>query len=151
MVWRQRLHNGRLLLSNSATANIQYAKFAMPSVVEEIPGALQPAADAALAWINAQRGAQFRLTGLVDPDEALGRQAGEPMELGLVLCDGDLCVREQVRVLPGSDGFQVGAVDAGASEIPAHLDPPVGVRGGWLDQQLEKHAFILLLYYRGLW
>lgn len=123
----------------------------MPSVVEEIPGALQPAAEAALAWINVQQGAQFRLTGLVDPEEALGRQGGEPMELGLVLCDGDLCLREQVRVRAGSDGFEVSAVEAASSEIPAHLDPPVGVRRDWLDQQLEKHAFVLLLYYRGLW
>ena len=123
----------------------------MANVVEEIPGALKPAADAALAWVNAEQGAQFRLTGLVDPEEALGRQTGEPMELGLVLCDGDLCQREQVRVRAGRDGFEVSAVDAPDSEIPAQLDPPVGVRREWIDQQLEKHEFILLLYYRGLW
>lgn len=123
----------------------------MPSVVEEIPERLQPAADAALAWINAQQDAQFRITGFVDPDEALAGRAGEPMDLGLVLCDGDLCLREQVRVVPGDDGYEVSAVEAGAAEIPVHLDPPVGIRREWLDQQLEKHEFILLLYYRGLW
>ena len=123
----------------------------MPSVVEEIPERLQPAAEAALAWINAQQDAQFRITGLVDPEEALAGNAREPLDLGLVLCDGDLCVREQVRVSAVGDGFEVIGIPAGAAEIPAHLDPPVGIRGEWLDQQLERHDFILLLYYRGLW
>lgn len=123
----------------------------MPSVVEEIPERLQPAAEAALAWINAQQDAQFRITGLVDPDEAPAGRAGEPMDLGLVLCDGDVCVREQVRVRAVGDGYDVSGVEAEAAEIPAHLDPPVGIRREWLDQQLEKHEFILLLYYRGLW
>ena len=145
------MQNGGVLLSNAASSGIQYAKFAMPSVVEEVPDALQPAAEAALAWINAERDAQFRLTGLVDPEAALDARAGEPMELGLVLCDGDLCLREQVRVRAAGDGFEVGAVEAGPSLIPAHLDPPVGVRREWLDQALERHEVIVLLYYRGLW
>ena len=123
----------------------------MPSVVEEIPERLQPAAEAALAWINAQQDAQFRITGLVDPDEALAGSPGEPMDLGLVLCDGDLCLREQVRVRAEGDGYEVSVVEAGAAEIPVHLDPPVGIRREWVAQQLEKHEFILLLYYRGLW
>ena len=70
----------------------------MPSVVEEVPERLQPAADAALTRINAQQDAQFRITGLVDPEEALAKCAGEPLDLGLVLCDGNRCVREQLRV-----------------------------------------------------
>ena len=123
----------------------------MPSVVEEIPERLQPAAEAALAWINTQQDAQFRITGLVDPDKALAATTGEPMDLGLVLCDGDLCLREQVRVKALADGYEVSGVEAEAAEIPVHLDPPVGIRGEWLDQQLEKYEFILLLYYRGLW
>ena len=36
-------------------------------------------------------------------------------------------------------------------EVPTLLDPPVGVRRTWLDDQLTKHDFILLLFYRGLW
>ena len=43
----------------------------MPHVVEDIPPQLQPAAEAALAWINQERGAQFKLTGLVAPEQAL--------------------------------------------------------------------------------
>ena len=123
----------------------------MPNVVEEIPAELRPAADAALAWINREKGSQFRLTGLVDCEEAIGRGAGQPIELGLVLCKGEICRREQVRVEPAGDGFTVSAAEAKTTLIPPLLDPPLGVRENWLDDQLEKHDFILLLYYRGLW
>lgn len=123
----------------------------MPNVVEEIPVELKPAAEAALAWINRERSAQFKVTGLVDPDKAMGRAAGQPIELGLVLCDGDLCRREQVRLEATGQGFEVSSIESGSSLIPPHLDPPLGVRQGWLDDQLGKHAFIVLLVYRGLW
>ena len=123
----------------------------MPNVVEEIPAELRPAADAALAWINREKGSQFRLTGLVDCEEAIGRGAGQPIELGLVLCKGEICRREQVRVEPTGEGFAVSAAEAETSLIPPLLDPPLGVRENWLDDQLEKHDFVLLLYYRGLW
>lgn len=123
----------------------------MSNVLEDIPLALRPAADAALAWINRERGAQFKLTGLVDAEEALARPPGEPMEFGVVLCEDDRCLREQVRVVPEADGFSVSAVDTGEAAIPALLDPPPGVRSTWLDEQLAKHSFILLLFYRGRW
>ena len=116
-----------------------------------MPAELKPAADAALAWINRERGANFRLTGLVDAESAMRKGAEQPMELGLVLCDGELCQREQVRIEPAEQGFLVSAVEAGTASIPALLDPPLGVRAGWLDDQLERHEFILLLFYRGLW
>ena len=123
----------------------------MPNVVEKIPIELKPAAEAALAWINQESGAQFKLTGLVDPDKAMGQETGQPIELGLVLCEGDLCRREQVRVEAKGQGFEVSAIEAVTSVIPPHLDPPFGVRQSWLDDQLGKHAFIVLLFYRGLW
>ena len=123
----------------------------MPNVVEKIPSELKPAAEAALAWINQEHGAQFKLTGLVDPDKAMGRKTGQPIELGLVLGEGDLCLREQVRVEATSQGFEVSAIEALALVIPPHLDPPFGVRHSWLDDQLGKYAFIVLLFYRGLW
>ena len=90
----------------------------MPNVVEEIPAELRPAADAALAWINREKGSQFRLTGLVDCEEAIGRGAGQPIELGLVLCKGEICRREQVRVEPTGAGFAVSAAEAETSLIP---------------------------------
>ncbi len=123
----------------------------MPNVVEEIPSELKPAAEAALAWINQEHGAQFKLTGLVDADKAMGRKTGQPIELGLVLCEGDLCLREQVRVEAKGQGFEVSAIEAETLVIPPHLDPPFGVRQSWLDDQLGKYAFIVLLFYRGLW
>ena len=39
----------------------------------------------------------------------------------------------------------------GARDIPPLLDPPEGVRRSWLDDELAKHEFVLLLFYRGLW
>ena len=35
--------------------------------------------------------------------------------------------------------------------IPPLLDPPIGVRTGWLNAQLDKHKFVVLVFYRGLW
>ena len=123
----------------------------MPSVVEEIPIELKPAAEAALAWVNQERGAQFKITGLVDPEQAMRQELGQPIELGLVLCDGDLCRREHVRLHAQGQSFEVTAIEAETSLIPPQLDPPVGVRQSWLEDQLGKHAFIVLLFYRGLW
>ena len=124
----------------------------MPSVVEEIPERLQPAADAALAWINVQQGAQFRITGLVDPDAALAGSLPESRWTWASCCAMAISVsasRYACRAV--GDGYEVSGVEAGAAEIPVQLDPPVGIRREWLDKQLEKHEFILLLYYRGLW
>lgn len=118
---------------------------------EEIPSELTRPADAALAWLNDTRGTQYRLTGLVDTDAALAARGDEPMEFGLVLCEGDHCTREQVRVLPKGQGFEVAAVEADNPVIPPLLDPPVGVRSAWLDEALARHDFILLLFYRGRW
>ena len=105
----------------------------MPNVVEEIPAELRPATDAALAWINREKGSQFRLTGLVDPEEAIARGAGQPIELGLVICEGEICLREQIRVEPTAEGFTVSAAEAETSLILPFLDPPPGVRENWLD------------------
>ena len=85
----------------------------MKKVIEEVPAELQPAADAALAWINRERNADFKLTGLVlEVDEPVELSSGQPMEFGLVLCQDDLCMREQVRVTPSDHGFEISAVEA---------------------------------------
>lgn len=123
----------------------------MPTVVEEIPVHLQPAADAALSWINNERGANYKLTGLVDPDLDWRPGEGQPTELGLVLCENDMCAREQVRIQKHGDVFQIAEVELGEPKIPAHLDPPEGVRGHWIEDQLSKHAFVVLVFYRGFW
>ncbi len=104
-----------------------------------------------MAWINQERAANFRLTGLVDAEAAISGGIEAPMELGLVLCDGELCQRQQVRIEPTGHGFSISAVETEEAPIPPLLDPPPGVRASWLDDQLEKHDFIALLFYRGLW
>ena len=116
-----------------------------------IPESLRKPAEAALAWINASRPQPSELTGLVDYESALQATSGESFEMGLVLCDGNICGREQVRLTPVGDSYQFDLVAEAAREIPTLLDPPVGVRSGWLDGVLAKHEFVVLLFYRGLW
>ena len=116
---------------------------------KDIPVQVLPAAEAALSWVNDVRATGYELTGLVDADEVAS--AGEPFELGLVLCDGELCMREQVRVVPDGGAYHFDFVAEAAPDIPPLLDPPEGIRKEWLDRQLENHEFVLLLYYRGLW
>jgi hypothetical protein len=119
-------------------------------VVEEIPQALRSEVNAALAWLNAEQGRSFKLTGIVDPKEA-ERSGGAPHDLTLILCDGDLCVREQVRVRAAGGGFEIGRADAAREDPPAELDPLPGARIGWLESALAKHAFVVLVFYRGFW
>jgi len=119
-------------------------------IVEEIPEALRPEVDAALAWLDATHGRRFKVTGLVDPESG-ERSAGEAHDLTLILCEGDLCMREQVRVRPSSSGFVITSADAAREDPPAELDPLPGVRGGWLAGALAQHAFVVLVFYRGFW
>jgi hypothetical protein len=115
----------------------------MPTVQETIPSALATEAEAARAWFARDKSTEFKLTGIVDPpgDRAEGSNNGV-RELQLILCgsrDGqDVCLRERFEVKPGSDGFDVthlhdlGVGSSLASPAPL-LDPPLGVRSGWLD------------------
>jgi len=126
----------------------------MPTVVEEIPPELRPEVEAALAFINSERGGDFRVTGIVDPEDALKRRGGVGgFELSLVLCQGDRCLKEQVHVARDGEEIRCSLPAPGAptDDPPAHLDPPVGTRVGWLGEQLGKHAFVVLLFYRGFW
>jgi len=126
----------------------------MPQVSETIPSALQPRVDAALAWFNASAEAAddaFKVTGILDADDALN----ESGDLRLILCGGDRCEQRSFRVSGTSDDWQVEFADpvpAPHGEKPqAELDPPPGVRSGWLDKTLSQHAFVVLLFYRGFW
>ncbi|NNL86329.1 MAG: hypothetical protein HKP27_11780 [Myxococcales bacterium] len=119
---------------------------------EEIPPSLVSPANAALAWLNETRGTRFRLTGVVDTEAALAAKPGDPLEFGLILCENEICLCERVRVAPAGDGYEVTAIEsADAEALPDSLDPPVGVRSTWIDEQLERFNFILLLFYRGRW
>ena len=77
----------------------------MQDVSENIPSDLQPRVEAALAWFNASADAQnqsFKVTGIIDPDEAL---AGSD-ELRLILCGAiaanNVLFASAERSIPGS-------------------------------------------------
>lgn len=131
----------------------------MPRVQESIPDHLVDEAEAARAWFSRARGSEFKLTGIVDPDDVPERdRATHARQLQLILCgtrDGqDVCLRERFEVKPASTGFDVTRLEDSAPDVgsPAPLlDPPVGVRAGWLQQTLPRHAFVVLVFYRGFW
>lgn len=121
------------------------------NVSENPPRELRAASEAALEWINATQGSHYEITGVIDAEDTVAQAREGSFELGLVLCDGDVCAREQVVVERSADGFRVSAADADDPLIPPLLDPPIGVRTGWLNAQLDKHKFVVLVFYRGLW
>jgi hypothetical protein len=124
----------------------------MSNVVEEIPQELRAEVDAALAFWNQRQPEPFKLTGVIDPDRVIAaRTPGAEFELPLVLCRGDLCVRESFLLQPMSSGIGVRHADTEAADPPGEVDPLPGARIGWLDEILAKHDFALIHFYRGLW
>ena len=126
----------------------------MSQVSETIPSTLQPRVDAALTWFNASVEAadeEFKVTGILDADDALGGSD----ELRLILCGGDRCEQRSFRVSGASDAWEVELADGiqtqQGDKPQAELDPPPGVRSSWLDKALSQHAFVVLLFYRGFW
>ena len=117
----------------------------------DIPQRLRAPVGAALEWLNAERAEACELTGLVDYEQALDASPDEMIELGMVLCDGNLCDREQVEITPADGGFRFNKIARKTREIPSLLDPPLGIRSTWLDTVLGDHQFTVLLFYRGLW
>lgn len=117
----------------------------------DLPESLKPQVLAACHWINQSKGTAFSVTGLVEEESALNAAPGESYELGIVLCDGEICTREKVRVTPDGDGYLFSLNEKPDFEIPAELDPPPGLRKDWFDEQLTKQDFLLLLFYRGRW
>ena len=131
----------------------------MPQVVEGIPNAFAAEAEAARAWFSKQHGTDFKLTGIVDPDDIDERDsATTARELQLILCGNqngqEMCLRERFELTPAGDGFDVIHLKETSSEpgSPAPLlDPPAGIRKGWLDKAVDDHAFVVLVFYRGFW
>ena len=121
------------------------------TILERVPDNIATPVDAALEFIRAKRGDGFDITGIVDPLDAFEIEKTEPIELGLILCDGEICIREQVLLTKVGENWVVSEADQEESLIPAHLDPPAGVRLDWLQRQIDDYSFVLLLYYRGLW
>lgn len=136
-----------------------YYRELMPRIEESIPAHLVDEAEAARAWFSRERGSAFKLTGIVDPENAPEPEgANGARRLQLILCgteDGqDVCLREGFEVRPASTGFEVTLLGDSAPEVgsPAPLlDPPAGVRAGWLQLTLARHAFVVLVFYRGFW
>ena len=126
----------------------------MQDVSENIPSDLQPRVEAALAWFNASADAQnqsFKVTGIIDPDEAL---AGSD-ELRLILCGGDRCEQRSFRVSRAIDSWAVEPIEESEEDSDkkplAKLDPPPGAHYSWIDRALSQHSFVVLLFYRGFW
>lgn len=129
----------------------------MATVSETVPQALQSEVDAALAWFNETHTNDFEVTGIIDPEVALA--ADSPRELKLVLCGGNSCEQRSFQVRPVDGGFAIdlvphaGETETGSipEEIQAELDPPPGARRDWLASTLGRHAFVVLVFYRGFW
>ena len=45
----------------------------------------------------------------------------------------------------------VGKISERKVEEFAFEQPPARVRKSWIDEQLAKHAFIVIVFYRGFW
>lgn len=127
----------------------------MPRVQETIPEELAAEVEAARSFYTRSEGIAFDVTGIVDPEQSLGAHGDEGRELRLVLCGGDRCEQRSFRVSEGGGGYAVSLLDDpagvdGAGPAP-ELDPPPGARRGWLDAARQRHAFVLLVFYRGYW
>ena len=125
----------------------------MATVTETIPELLQPQVDAALDWFNLAQVDTFEVTGIVDAQLSL--DANEPRHLRLVLCGGDTGQQKSFLVTASEGGFNVSFSEQDVSTDPtepqAELDPPPGARRAWLDSALNKHKFVVLVFYRGFW
>jgi hypothetical protein len=123
----------------------------MAKVSDTIPEGLQPEVDAAITWFNTQHTDAFEVTGIVDAEQSLASTGAK--ELRLVLCGGDTCQQQSFNVSIAGQGFDVSLAvkEITHSEIQAELDPPPGARREWLDSVINKHKFVVLVFYRGFW
>ncbi|MEM7284417.1 MAG: hypothetical protein AAF438_22685 [Pseudomonadota bacterium] len=125
----------------------------MPKVSETIPTELQPQVDAAVSWFNQSdlaEGETFKVTGILDADDALSGSD----ELRLILCGGDRCEQHTFSVSQDSDAWAINLATSKEQIVgqpQAELDPPPGPRLQWIDDVIDKHAFTVLLFYRGFW
>ena len=89
---------------------------------DALPDSAKPVTDAALAWLNTQSGRTYSLTGVFGVEDLAELRSGKAVELGLVVCDGELCAREQVEV-----GARVAVdeleLDAGAGDDAFRIAP----------------------------
>ena len=115
----------------------------------DIPARLRIPANDALQWLNHENSSNYQLTGISGAEEV--DDLNKPFNIGLILCDGDRCARKQIKFTPSNGGFIFSQLELETPAIPSYLDPPEGVREGWIKNELSKNEFILLIFYRGLW
>ncbi|MEM1249495.1 MAG: hypothetical protein AAGK22_24180 [Acidobacteriota bacterium] len=126
----------------------------MPQVSETIPESLQQKVEAAVSWFNSSKeagGETFEVTGILDAEQSVAHGGDE---LRLILCGGDRCEQRAFHVSGSADLWEIRLADALPTQQgkpQAELDPPPGPRLRWLDTTLEKHTFVILLFYRGFW
>ena len=126
----------------------------MTIVLETIPEALRRDVEAARDWFNQTEESNFEVTGIVEPQAAL--DASGTRELRLVLCAGDRCECRSFGVSTKDGRYEVALLDENPvgevqGSLPAELDPPPGAMRQWLDLVLDRHAFVMLVFYRGYW
>ncbi len=123
----------------------------MAKVSDTIPEGLQPEVDAAINWFNKRQDNAFEVTGIVDAEHSLASTGSK--ELRLVLCGGDTCQQKSFNVSIADEGFDVSLAvkKAVQGEVQPELDPPPGARNPWLDSVINKHKFVILVFYRGFW
>jgi hypothetical protein len=123
----------------------------MAKVSDTIPEGLQPEVDAAINWFNKRQDNAFEVTGIVDAEHSLASKGSK--ELRLVLCGGDTCQQKSFNVSIADEGFDVSLAvkKAVQGEVQPELDPPPGARNPWLDSVINKHKFVILVFYRGFW
>ena len=117
----------------------------------DIPQRLQVPVANALAWFNERNDSCFEVSGIVESEGSLSANSLDYSEFGMVLCDGEICDKVHIRCVSDGEEFNFSLIEGRSGDVPALLDPPSGVRTQWLDQVLEKHQFVLFLFYRGLW
>ncbi len=77
----------------------------MPVIEEVIPDALAAEAEAARLWFAREQSTEFKLTGIVDPQDVLAHDSNSgARELQLILCGNqegqDVCLRERFEIKP---------------------------------------------------
>ena len=70
---------------------------------QEIPFELRAPTKKALQWLNRENNSDYDLTGLVGAEKV--SDLSKPFEIGLILCDGELCARKQIAFTPTNKGF----------------------------------------------
>lgn len=122
-------------------------------VQQQVPEHLQEQANAALAWFSDHKGAEFKITGIVE--EEPGALSVPTNDIQLILCgtldDQEVCLRETFEVTTDHHVTYLPEEDTLPGSPAPELDPPEGTRKGWLDGVLDDTEFVVLLFYRGLW